>query len=340
MYYYNNSFGYQSSSSNTDHWDPDTVLHLIHPDRGAYRCTGHAPSKNRRCMNQVASFGSGRAILSSLARKDVSEARESPDLEKAAAFTLCYLHKSQADTVAYQWNRLLRAWARENKNNAGTSRSSKTEADSSSKHKPKTKRESGAPKEEEDFESGESGNFTNEQQESIQDFLKKLNMNTDDLTAILDAIFKDKQRKERAKCEQEAREKEEHEEEQNRKEQAKREKAARDEEERSRKAREEQAAAAKERVRLAREQREKVAREKAAREAEAWAQAWERYTEAWEEIKTVKSEEVSHGSAPFFLPCCVGYTKRFETDTHLSFPRTASPGLSNLDCTWMLTSTT
>lgn len=292
MHYYSNSFGYQPSSSNTNSWDPDTVLHLIHPARGAYKCTGYAPSKNRRCMNQVASFGSGRAILSSLAQKDVTEAVESPALEEAAGFTLCYLHKSQAHTVSQQWSRRLRAWASENEKDTRKSSSSKTESDSSFKHTSKPHWASGDAKMKE--EDSENEGFANAadalQWKSIQAALTKLNMSLTDLTVLLKEMYKAKQQQEKAKREQEARE----EEERSRQEQARREQAARDDEKRDRKAREAQAEASRERVRLAKERRDREAQERAAREADAWAHAWKRYTKAWDKIKTVKSEEVSH----------------------------------------------
>ncbi|KAH6652258.1 hypothetical protein BKA67DRAFT_573422 [Truncatella angustata] len=282
----------QRPSHTKSAWDPDVVLELIHPMRGCYRCTGYAPSKGRRCMNQVGSFGNGRAMLDRLSRGDINEAIRSPDMEDAACLTLCYLHKDQAGDVSRRWLLLLKKWASQNGRAPSASRYSSTKANSRPSVAPTWKTESG------EFENVRF-NQEDDLHQSIEDLLsEQLGQKSHESKRLraqlrlLAKILAERERQEQLKREQEACD----EKERMQKEKEKHEREARNKAESERKERE-----------AKKEQRERTAQEKAAREAEAWARSWEQYTDAWDNIKNPKSKQVSRtiGHAPSNDAGCV-----------------------------------
>jgi hypothetical protein len=311
MYYNTNtSFGRQSSSpvGTTPSWDVDAVLGLIHPMRDAYRCTGYAPSMRRRCMNQVASFQEGRAILLRLAKGDVSTAMESPKLDTAAHHTLCYRHKNQVDDVVEEWISLLKEWASQN-----TKKTKSRSSDSCShSYKPKSGKSEYAEVKMEDLEHTMESILKSDSE--IHQFMR---LYFEKLAKREEAEQAAREQKTRVKEEQETREQEDRaEEERLRKEQRKREQEARRKEEQQR----EERCAQEERARLAKQRREKEAREKAARETQSWTQSWEDYIEAWDDIQSLKSKSVSRPDSPLIIPYPFLATK---TNSNLVSSKTA-----------------
>ncbi|KAK6083684.1 stress response protein nst1 [Seiridium cupressi] len=333
--YYNatNSFDWQSSplSGTTSSWDPDTVLGLIHPMRGSFRCTGYAPSKNRRCMNNVGSFQSGRSILLRLSKGDVSRAIDSPGMHRAAGFTLCYLHGDQVDNVASKWSSLLRTWASEN------SKPTKARSESPLPYTFDAKTRKSAyvrVKKEEDLEYDvESLLETNfgplpRKNMTLREMLRFLAQEVEEREEAERQARGKEEREAREKKEQEAREKKEQEarekeerEAREKEEHEQREREARKREEQQRKERE----AREERVRLAKERREKEAREKAAREAQSWTQSWENYIKSRDAIKTFRSQRCA-AKQPIPWPVKSGLAADVDAANVKLFFRKAPPG--------------
>ncbi|ORY69546.1 uncharacterized protein BCR38DRAFT_471033 [Pseudomassariella vexata] len=311
-------YGTSSMSSKSPYWDPETVLELIHPLRHAVRCTGIAPSKRRRCMNQVASFSDGRRILDNLARTmDATQAAESPDLKNAASSTLCYLHGDQYIKVARQWSSLLRAWQLQNKTSTLKSDSDTTPLRRTKAAKPFA--ESIRVKVEDD--DGLAKTERDRQWEAIEAMMKKLGINMQDVLDDMERKQWDREarkhekredeRKKRQEFEQEKRdrarqEKERQEKERQEKERQEKERQEKErqeqrkaEEEKKRKEKEAREEAIRERARIAREKRAKEAREKAEKEAQEWAQAWKRYCKAWNRIETDLYAKFSEDDVPW-----------------------------------------
>ncbi|KAM0815169.1 hypothetical protein AB5N19_00963 [Seiridium cardinale] len=260
-------------------------------------------------------------------------------MDRAAGFTLCYLHGNQVDNVASKWSSLLRTWASEN------SKPTKARSESPLPYTFDAKTRKNAyvrVKKEEDLEYDmESLLETNfgplpRKNMTLREMLRFLAEEVEEREeAERQARGKEErqarenqeretrekeEREAREKKEREAREKEEREA-REKEEQEQREQEARKREEQHRKERE----AREERVRLAKERREKEAREKAAREAQIWTQSWENYIEAWDAIKTFKSQRCA-ARQPIPWPVKSGLAADVDAANVKLFFRKAPPG--------------
>ncbi|KAI0127416.1 hypothetical protein BJ170DRAFT_683259 [Xylariales sp. AK1849] len=234
-------------------------------------------------MNPVGSFENGRTILGRLAKVGISQAIKSSDLEEAAYLTLCHLHRDQAGTVSRQWSSLLRAWVSHNGQVpcASGAPSSKTKSSASSTYT--CNAAFGATRNAKVKQEDDAQRYTqNLLREQLGEILKE-SMKLDEKLRLWDEKLAEQERYEHVKREQQARKDEER----KQKEQDDREEEIRHKAEQVRQERDMRA----ERRRLAKEQQEKKARDRAAKEADAWTHSWKNYTEAWDEIKTIKSNK-------------------------------------------------